>query len=45
MVPARGERNPGGRIADMFFQKRLWLPRYGPSATVRHHARQREENE
>src|ERR1700693_854905 len=40
MVPACCECNPGGSIADTVFQKRLWLPRYGPSATVRHHTRQ-----
>jgi hypothetical protein len=49
MVPACCECNPGGSIADSSFRKRLSLtgygPKHGPSATVRHHARQREESE
>ena len=45
MVPACCDRIHGGSIADTLFYKRLSLTSSGFSATVRHHARQREENE
>ena len=49
MVPACCECNPGGSIADAFFSKAPLIAEgraeVGPSAAVRHHAWQQEENE
>jgi len=49
MVPACCECKPAGASRTRSLKKRLSLTRYvaevGPSATVRNHTRQREENE